>query len=476
MQKNPLRVFDDITQAIGMTPMIKIDRFMAKHGIKCQVYVKYEPMNPGQSVKDRIGLSMIELAEKSGKLKPGDTIVECTSGNTGLGLAMVAAIKGYKLIITIPDKMSLEKINTLKAFGAEVIVCKTELASCDPRSYKGMAKEFGSRPGHFWVNQYENEGNPLAHYNTTGVEICEQMENNLDICFIGAGTGGTISGTAKRIKETIPNCKIVGIDPVGSILAQPESMNTVNKIYKAEGLGQGCVPGIMRRDLVDAWVKADDPESFVLAREIIKTEGMMVGGSSGTILSGMIEYIKANNLQDNENLRFVVLLPDSAKNYMSKFMGDDWMIGNRYWGYESFIDEDNYFGMKTLTDYRKYKPVPYYDKRLTVGDCIDLFKKGFEVVPIRDNGKVIGIVDKKTFVNKVAKEGLDKTSSASNCIDKDFLMIDYSAPMCVVQKMLENRNCVLLAKDITETNVGEVFVMTHNDLIDLIEEDFKEYI
>lgn len=476
MQKNPLRVFDDITQAIGMTPMIKIDRLMSAHGIKCKVFAKYESMNPGQSVKDRIGLSMVEKAEKDGKLKPGDTIVECTSGNTGLGLAMIAAVRGYKLIITIPDKMSLEKINTLKAFGAEVIVCKTELPSSDPRSYRGMAKDLGSRPGHYWVNQYENEGNPLAHYITTGVEICEQMEDNIDYCFIGAGTGGTITGVSQRVKERIPSCKIVGIDPVGSILALPESLNTVNKMYKAEGLGQGCIPGIIKRELVDNWVKADDHESFLLAREVIKTEGLMVGGSSGTILSGMIEYIKANNLQDNEDLRCVVLLPDSAKNYMSKFMGDDWMIGNRYWGYESFIDEDSYFGMKTLADYKKFKPVAYYDKRLTIGDCIDLFKKGFGVIPIREAGRVLGIVDKKTLVHRIATEGLDKTSSASNCIDKDFLMIDYSAPMCVVQKMLENRHSVLLAKDITDQNVGEIYAVTHDDLIDLIEDDFREYI
>ena len=476
MQKNPLRVFDDITQAIGMTPMIKIDRFMAAHDIKCKVYAKYEPMNPGQSVKDRIALSMIEEAEKEGKLKPGDTIVESTSGNTGLGLAMVAAVRGYKLIITIPDKMSLEKINTLKAFGAEVIVCRTELPASDPRSYKGMAKELGSRPGHYWVNQYENEANPLAHYNTTGVEICEQMEDKIDYCFIGAGTGGTISGVTKRVKERIPSCKVIGIDPVGSILAQPDSLNTVNKMNKVEGLGQACVPGIIRRELVDAWTKADDEESFVLAREIIKVEGLLVGGSSGTILDGMMQYIKNNGLQDNENLRCIVLLPDSAKNYMSKFMGDEWMIGNRFWGYESLIDEDNYFGMKTLADHKRFKPVPYYDKRLTVGDCIDLFKKGFGVIPIRDAGKIIGVVEKKTLVYRIATECLDKTSSASHCIEKDFLMIDYSAPMCVVQKMLENRQSLLLAKDISDENVGDVYVVTHDDLIHLIEEDFKEYI
>ena len=476
MNRDPLRVFEDVTQAIGLTPMIAIDRLMAANGIKCKVYAKYEAMNPGQSVKDRIGRTMIELAEQQGKLKPGDTIVECTSGNTGLGLAMVAAVKGYKLVIAIPDKMSMEKINTLKAFGAEVIVCKTELPTSDPRSYKGVAAEYGSRPNHYWVNQYENDGNPLAHYNTTGVEICDQMEDKLDYLFIGAGTGGTISGVGKRLKERIPTCKLIGVDPVGSVLAKPDDPNYVPKMYKAEGLGQGIVPKILTRDIIDDWVQADDDESFILAREIIKHEGLLIGGSCGTILAGVIRYLKEKGLADNENIKCACLLPDSAKNYMTKFMGDDWMIGNRFWGYESFIDEDNYFGSKTVRDYKQFRPVPYYDKRLTIADCIDLFKKGFNVIPIRDSGRVIGIVDKKTLVHRVATEGLDKTSSASNCIDKEYMMIDVSAPMCVVQRMLESRYAVLLGKDITEHNVGDLYVLTHDDLIELIEEDFKEYI
>lgn len=476
MNRNTLRVYDDVTQAIGQTPMICIDRLMAANGIKCKVYAKYEAMNPGQSVKDRIGISMIDLAEKQGKLKPGDTIVESTSGNTGLGLAMVAAVRGYKLVIGIPDKMSQEKINTLRAFGAEVIVCKTELPTSDPRSYQGVAREYGSRPNHYWVNQYENEGNPLAHYNTTGPEICDQMEDQLDYMFIGAGTGGTITGVGRSLKERIPTCKLIGIDPVGSILANPNEANPVSKMYKAEGLGQGKVPKVMKHDDIDDWVKADDAESFIMAREIIKYEGLMVGGSCGTILVGMIRYLKEKNLADNENLKCAVLLPDSAKNYMSKFMGDEWMIGNRFWGYESFVDEDSYFSSKTVRDYKQFKPVPYYDKRLTIADCIDLFKKGFGVIPIRDSGKVIGVVDKKTLVHRVATESLDKTSSASNCIDKDFMLVDYSAPMCVVQRILENRYAVLLGKDIADSNVGDLYVITHDDLIELIEEDFKEYI
>lgn len=476
MQRNPKRVFNNVTEAIGMTPLIKIDRLTKKHGIKCQIYVKFEAMNPGQSVKDRIGASMLDLAEKEGKIKPGDTIVECTSGNTGLGLAMNCAVRGYKLIITIPDKMSSEKINTLKAFGAKVIICDTSLPTEDPKSYRGMAKEIGSRPGHFWCNQYYNPANPDAHYRGTSLEICEQLDRKIDYAFIGAGTCGTMSGCAKRFKEEIKGIKIVAIDPVGSVLAQPESLNTVSKTFKAEGLGQVKVPGIARRDLIDAWVKMDDPETFVMARDMVSTEGLLVGGSCGTIVGGMFEYIKKNNLQDKEDLVMVTLLPDSAKNYMTKFMSDEWMVGNRFWSYDRFVDEENYFGMKTVNDYPAMKPVAYYDRRLTIGDCIDLFNNGLTVIPIRQGSKIIGIVDKKTLIKKMVWEGLNKNCSASNCVDKDFLMISYEAPMCVVQRILEDRHSVLLAKDINEDSVGDVYVLTHDSLIDLIKEDFKEYI
>ena len=476
MLKNPLRVFDDVTQAIGQTPMVKIDRIMKAYGIKCEVYAKCEAMNPGQSVKDRICLTMIDLAEKEGRLKPGDTIVECTSGNTGIGLAIIAAIRGYKIKVTTPDKVSIEKLTILKALGAEVIICDTKLPASNPSSYKGMAKILSSKPGHYWVNQYENEANPLTHYNTTGIEICEQMADNIDYCFIGAGTGGTLTGVGERIKERIANCKIIGIDPIGSNLAQPETLNVATKSYKTEGLGQTCVPGIIKRELVHEWVKVGDAKSFIYARELIKYEGLLMGGSSGTILAGMIEYIKNKNLQDNEALRCMLIFPDSAKNYMSKFMSDEWMVGNGFWSYDSFIDEGSYFGLKTLKDFVQFKPVPYYDKRLTVSDCIDLFKKGHGVIPIRDNGNILGVVEKRTFIKQVVSEGLNDVNSASHCLEKDFLMIDYLAPFSVVQKILQNRHHVLLAKSLTDNSIGDIYVVTHDDLIKIMEADYKEYI
>ena len=456
--------------------MIKLDRIAKKHGIKCQIFAKAEFVNPGQSVKDRIGISMIRQAEKEGKLKPGDTVVECTSGNTGIGLAMACAVLGYKCIITIPCKMSSEKINTLKALGAQVIVCDTTLPSSHPGNYRTCAMNLAKQPNHYWCNQYDHPGNPLAHYDNTSIEIIEQMDGKIDIAFIGTGTFGTMSGVAKRFKEELKETKIVGIDPVGSILACPDDPNNVQKLYKQEGLGQSCLPGVSRRDLVDDWIQIDDPECFRMARDIIETEGLLVGGSCGTIVHGMFEYLKKNNLADKEDLICVTLLPDSAKNYMTKYMSDEWMVGNRYWDYERFVDEKNYFGMKTVNDYPNIKPVAYYDRRLTIADCIDKFNSGLSYVPIRENGKVVGIVGKKNLIKKMLNENLNKNSSAFNCIDRDFLMIDANAPFCVVQRILEERDCLLLAKDIKEESVGDVYVLTHDSLIDLLKEDFKELI
>ena len=476
MQKNPKRVFNNVVEAIGYTPMIRLDRLAKKHGIKCQIFAKTEFVNPGQSVKDRIGISMLRMAEKEGKLKPGDTVVECTSGNTGIGLAMACAVLGYKLIITIPCKMSNEKINTLKAFGARVIVCDTTLPSSHPKSYRVMAKGFGDQEGYYWCNQYDHPGNPAAHYEGTSVEIIEQMDGKIDIAFIGTGTFGTMSGNAKRLKEEIKDIKIVGIDPIGSILADPDDPNPIQLMYKAEGLGQTCLPGVSRRDLVDDWAKVGDSETFIMARDIIETEGLLVGGSCGTIVSGMFNYLKQNNLADKEDLICVTLLPDSSKNYMTKFMSNEWMVGNRFWSFDRFVDENNYFGMKTVNDYPQIKPVAYYDRRLTIADCIDKFNSGLSYVPIRENGKVAGVVDKRNLIKKMLNEGLNKNSSAFNCIDRDFLMIEAEAPFCVVQRILEERDCLLLAKDIKEDSVGDVYVLTHDSLIDLLKEDFKELI
>lgn len=235
--KKDTRTYENVVDAIGQTPMIMLNKIPSENGVKCSIYAKCDYLNPGGSSKDRICLFMILAAEKEGKIKPGDTLVESTSGNTGIGLALVALVRGYKLITTIPDKMSKEKINTLKAMGTEVIITPTQLDSDDPNSYVGVAKRLGQLPNHFWINQYYNKANVQAHYETTGPEIFEQMNGKIDYMFIAAGTCGTITGCAKRFKELDPNIKVIGVDPVGSVLAIPDTLNSVSKSYKIEGIG-----------------------------------------------------------------------------------------------------------------------------------------------------------------------------------------------------------------------------------------------
>jgi len=246
-------------------------------------------------VKDRIGKRMIEDAELSGRIKPGDTLIEPTSGNTGIGLALAAALKGYRMIITLPEKMSNEKVDVLKALGAEIIRTPTEAAFDSPESHIGVAKRLNKeiKNSHI-LDQYGNPSNPLAHYDGTATEILNQCDGKIDAIVMTAGTGGTITGVARKIKEQLPNCKIVGVDPTGSILAQPDSLNGRIGSYKVEGIGYDFIPTVLDRSLVDEWIKTEDKESFLMSRRIIKEEGLMVGGSSGSVMVAALKYAKKN--------------------------------------------------------------------------------------------------------------------------------------------------------------------------------------
>ena len=368
MLNNPLRVYDDVTGAIGKTPMIRLNHVTKEHGIKCQVYVKCDFLSAGGSSKDRIGYSMIIEAEKKGIIKPGDTIVEATSGNTGVGLVLTAIARGYKSLITIPDKMSTEKINVLKALGAQVFITPTALDHSDPGSYTGLAREYGRLPNHYYIEQYENLDNQLAHYITTGEEVWEQMESKLDYFFVSIGTGGTTTGTSKKLKEKDPNVKIIAIDPHGSILAKPEELNKCLKSYKIEGIGQIRIPGNVSYALVDEFVKTWDQESFLMARDLVSKEGLIVGGSSGSVTIGAFRYLKEKGLDQNEDLRVVIFLSDTGKNYMTKFMNDNWMVGCGFYPTSRLQNPEHPLDNLTVSSLKNLTPLPYYDARLTVND------------------------------------------------------------------------------------------------------------
>lgn len=476
MHNNVLRVYSDITEAIGCTPMIKLNKIAKENNIKCQLYCKCEFLSAGGSIKDRIGLSMIVEAEKRGRIKPGDTIVEGTSGNTGIGLALTSIARGYNLIITIPDKMSREKIDTLKALGAQVIVTVTELPHDHPDSYYMIAKRLGSLPNHFHIDQYSNLDNQLAHINTTSVEIWEQMEEKIDYVFISIGTCGTVTGTGKGLHKRDPNIKIIGVDPLGSILARPPELNTVIKSYKVEGPGQSRIPGNMDYNEIFEFVKVDDPESLCMSRDLISKEGMLVGGSAGGLVAGCIQYLKSHNLDQNENLRIVLILPDNVKNYMSKLLSDNWMVGNGFYPTSKLLDLEHPLVEKTIKDIKNLQPIPYYDARLTVNDCFDLFKKGLSMIPIRANGVITGVVTKNSLARTVVDKKLHGMSSVSHCTQRDYLKVPIDTSLSVIANLLKTEVAVLVVTEGENNKLRTIHVVTQNELLEIMHETLKETI
>jgi cystathionine beta-synthase len=315
----PPVVMDNITQQIGNSPLVRLNKIPQSLGIRATVYAKVEAFNAGGSVKDRIALRMIEAAEKSGRIKPGDTLIEPTSGNTGIGLALVGAVKGYRTIITLPEKMSPEKVAVLKALGAEIIRTPTSAAWDSPESHIGVARRLVKEiPNAHILDQYSNPDNPLAHECGTAEEVWTQTDGKITVLVAGAGTGGTITGLARGLRKHNKHVKIVAADPHGSILALPASLNDerVNEGYKVEGIGYDFIPEVLEQKIVDKWYKTDDRTAFLYARRLISEEGILVGGSSGSAMAAMVEAAKEMNLTEDDVV--VVILPDSIRSYLSK--------------------------------------------------------------------------------------------------------------------------------------------------------------
>jgi len=314
-------IHENILSTIGNTPVVKINK-IAKN-LDCNVFAKCEFFNPGGSVKDRIGWNMVKEAELSGRIKPGDTLIEPTSGNTGQGIALAAAVKGYKCIITMPEKMSKEKQIALEALGAKIIRTPTEAKSSDPESHISVAKKLKKeiKNSHI-LDQYSNPSNPEAHYYGTAEEIIKDFQGNLDMVVISVGTGGTITGVAKRLKEEIPKIKIVGADPEGSILGGGEEVSS----YLVEGIGYDFIPDVLDNSLIDEYIKTKDEESFKMARRLIKEEGLLCGGSCGATMVAAMKA--ASKLKNGQNC--LVILADGIRNYMTKFPNDSWMKKNGF--------------------------------------------------------------------------------------------------------------------------------------------------
>jgi len=399
----PVQVLDSILEAVGHTPLVRLHRVTA--GLRPTILAKVETLNPGGSVKDRIGLRMIEDAERSGRLKPGGTIVEPTSGNTGHALAIAAALKGYRMIFVMADKQSPEKIALLRAYGAEVVVCPTAVARDSPESYYSVAERLSHEiPGAFQPNQYFNQENPKAHYETTGPEIWEQTGGAVDIFVAGLGTGGTMTGTARFLKEKKPAVVTVGADPEGSLY----SGDTIRP-YKVEGIGEDFIPGTIDLKLVDRIVQVSDRDSFLLARRITREEGILVGGSAGTAMKAAIEVAR----EHDEKTLIVVILPDTGRNNLSKIYSDEWMRQNGYLErFPSQLVRDVVAARER--EVPKLVTVSSHEK---VGRAIDLLQEyGISQMPVIEDGrgpgrKVVGSIQERSLLDRVYRDpGLIETT------------------------------------------------------------------
>lgn len=399
------RIHDSILSTVGDTPVVRLARI--GRNLDQEIFGKCEFLNPGGSVKDRIGVRMLLDAEKSGRIKPGDTLIEPTSGNTGIGLALAAAVRGYRVIITMPEKMSREKQVVLEALGAEIIRTPTEAAWDAPESHISVAKRLRDViPNSHILDQYGNPSNPLAHEEGTGVEICDAFEDKLDAVVMTAGTGGTLSGVARAVKKRIPNCKIIGVDPEGSILAGPADI----KSYKVEGIGYDFIPEVLDRSLVDQWVRSNDKDSFRTARQLIRQEGLLVGGSCGAAVWAALQIAK----DFPKGARIVCILSDGIRNYLTKYVDDRWMREN------GFLQEDWAIGtIEELLRSMPHRDVVTVDVADPLSKAVTMFKeRGFSQVPVTDHGALAGILTEADTLRVLVDGASPSTSIAEVMVRK----------------------------------------------------------
>ncbi|MCX4244736.1 cystathionine beta-synthase [Paraliomyxa miuraensis] len=446
----------DLTQAIGHTPIVRLNR--VTEGIESEIYVKLEYVNPAGSMKDRVGLNIIRDAEERGMLGPGGTIIEATSGNTGAGLAMVAAIRGYKCIFVMPDKMSSEKVDALRAYGAKVVICPTAVEPSDPRSYYSVARKIVEEtPGAFYANQYHNPANPEAHYVSTAPEIWEQTGGQFDAFVSGMGTGGTLSGCGRYFKEHNPEIKIVGVDPIGSLYYEYVKTGRLTKAfsYYVEGIGEDFLPSTMNLDILDDVVQVDDRECFLMTRELVRREGIFCGGSCGAAVVGAIKYAK----QLREPKRLLVLLPDSAQKYLSKIFNDEWMRSN------GFLSDDDTEGTVAHVLKSKQGRLLTIEAGSTVREAVRILKEhGISQLPVLDDrGRHCGVVSELDLLNHLVENDGDPETRLEQLISSDYATVTPHTRLALLKHIFNDAKVVLVVD-----NDKAVGILTKIDLIDYL--------
>ena len=457
-QNNDCMWLNSILETIGNTPLIKLNK-VAKD-LPCTVLAKVEYFNPGNSIKDRMALKMLEVAEQEGKIKPGGTIIEGTSGNTGMGLALAACVKGYKCIFTTTDKQSKEKADILKAVGAEVIVCPTNVEPDDPRSYYSVSKRLAKEvPNSWYVNQYDNLANRLAHYEQTGPEIWEQTEGKVTHLVVATGTGGTIIGTGKYLKEKNPNIKVWAVDSYGSLLKKYfETGELDNKEvypYISEGFGEDFVPENYDMQYIDAFTKVTDKDGAVMARRIAKEEGIFIGYSAGSCLQGVFQLSKGSGGKDQLKKDDVVvcIFHDHGSRYVGKIYNDQWMIERGFMEMKTFKDLVNARGNQKLV---------VLNLSNTVAEAVELMKKfDIENIPVIDNGKNTGAISEGGLFDKILTNASLLTQSVSSVLEKPYPEVAFDTPVERLSGFINKENGAVLSKD----EGGNFHIVTKYDVI-----------
>lgn len=448
------KFFDNILQTIGNTPLVKLNKTVPN--VPCTVLAKVETTNPGNSVKDRMALKMIEDAEKRGDLQPGGTIIECTSGNTGMGIAIAAVVKGYKCIFTTSDKQSKEKIDLLRAVGAEVIVCPTNVSPDDPRSYYSVAARLNKEiPNSYWANQYDNLSNREAHYESTGPEIWEQTEGQITHFVVGVGTGGTISGVGKYLKEQNPNIKIWGIDTYGSVFKKYHETGEFdhNEIYPyiTEGIGEDIIPKNVDFDIIDLFEKVTDKDAAVATRDLARKEGILVGNSAGAALAGICQL--ADQLKPDDLV--VVLFHDHGSRYVGKMFNDDWMRER------GFLDD--VMTVKDIIAKKENKIFFSIQADQTVKEAMQIMRENdISQMPVMENGTIVGALNENDVLACLLENPLQNSDELVKTIMADpFPQVEENLPINKLNLYINRKSPAVIAVD----KAGTSHIVTKYDII-----------